>query len=326
MKSITLPGTSITTSKLGFGCSNLLGVKTEEDAINLLACAHDTGVRHFDVAPYYGYGDAERVLGHFLRNRDRSKITITTKFGIQPPSGITRQRTLIRFARLVMRALPSRLRNLLRSQSKKTVKRGAFSVTDARKSLHSSLRLLDTDYVDFFLLHECTPEDCQSEELLQFMNEAQKAGKVKHFGIATEIGHTLRILDNTNEFAQVIQIENNIYCLNLNKVHSEDDRIICSYGSFYHRDEVFEAINSNPEAAELVCASVNQKEISKAIPMFMLAYSLHVNNWGPVIYSSTDPDHIRSNASIAELDIPQTALQRIEQLVQHGHDSDADLA
>ena len=43
--------------------------------------AYDFGIRHFDVAPMYGLGIAERELG-VLARRGRESMTIATKFGI----------------------------------------------------------------------------------------------------------------------------------------------------------------------------------------------------------------------------------------------------
>src|SRR5689334_980851 len=68
---------------VGFGCSSLTGTDAS-NAIRVLEVAFDAGVRHFDTARYYGYGEAEGILGRFLNSR-RSQVTITTKFGIEPP-------------------------------------------------------------------------------------------------------------------------------------------------------------------------------------------------------------------------------------------------
>ena len=65
LANFSLPGTPLTTTVIGFGCSNLFGGKTREEGLRLLEVAYDCGIRHFDVARYYGFGDAEGLLGEF---------------------------------------------------------------------------------------------------------------------------------------------------------------------------------------------------------------------------------------------------------------------
>src|ERR1044071_4193761 len=52
---------------LGFGCAAL--PIAHRRARSLLACAFEHGVRHFDVARKYGNGEAEKILGDFLRDK-----------------------------------------------------------------------------------------------------------------------------------------------------------------------------------------------------------------------------------------------------------------
>lgn len=67
-------------ASLGFGCA-ALPVDQPRIARAILDHAFELGIRHFDVARLYGYGEAERILGDFLRGI-RSEVTITTKCGL----------------------------------------------------------------------------------------------------------------------------------------------------------------------------------------------------------------------------------------------------
>ena len=80
---IAVPKFDIETPTVGFGCGSLTG-SGPSNPIRVLETAFDAGVRHFDTARYYGYGEGEGILGRFLKGR-RSEVTITTKFGIEPP-------------------------------------------------------------------------------------------------------------------------------------------------------------------------------------------------------------------------------------------------
>ena len=71
-------------TELGFGCAplgNLFETISEEQAQRTLQAAWDVGVRYFDTAPFYGYGQSEHRLGHFLRQQSRQDFVISTKVG-----------------------------------------------------------------------------------------------------------------------------------------------------------------------------------------------------------------------------------------------------
>lgn len=70
--------------RLGFGAAalgNLFTALDDDTAQAAVDAAWDAGVRHFDVAPHYGLGLAERRLGHALRGRPRDEYVLTTKAG-----------------------------------------------------------------------------------------------------------------------------------------------------------------------------------------------------------------------------------------------------
>ena len=76
--------TSLTISRLGFGCASIGGLFTavpDADANTVLEHAWDLGIRYFDTAPYYGYGLAERRLGALLRQQPRDSYVLSTKVG-----------------------------------------------------------------------------------------------------------------------------------------------------------------------------------------------------------------------------------------------------
>jgi len=71
-------------SELGFGASPLGGIYggfAEQDGIDAVRAALDTGITFFDVSPYYGLGAAETVLGKALRGIDRDTYVLATKAG-----------------------------------------------------------------------------------------------------------------------------------------------------------------------------------------------------------------------------------------------------
>ena len=172
----------ISTSSLGFGCSSLTKHLTRSRASNVLAYAFDHGVTHFDNARAYGFGLAENLLGKFAKDK-RSKVTITTKFGLESRKFFTDNLFLLNAARKALNTV-SRLKSTVISSTGGLNLRELISAENADKSLHQSLRELQTDYVDFFLLHECFVTEANNEELINFFEKSIKAGKIRYVGLA----------------------------------------------------------------------------------------------------------------------------------------------
>jgi D-threo-aldose 1-dehydrogenase len=54
---------------------------TRQEAEAIVRAAWDAGVRYVDAAPYYGFGQAERVVGDALRDEPRDEWVLSTKVG-----------------------------------------------------------------------------------------------------------------------------------------------------------------------------------------------------------------------------------------------------
>ena len=81
---VRLGRTDLTVTRLGLGTAPLAGLYREvreEDALATLEAAWNAGIRFFDTAPLYGYGNGEDRTGKALRARPRSDYTLATKIG-----------------------------------------------------------------------------------------------------------------------------------------------------------------------------------------------------------------------------------------------------
>jgi D-threo-aldose 1-dehydrogenase len=81
---VRLGRTDVSVTRLGFGTAEIGGLYTpvpDEAAIGLVRHAWASGIRYFDTAPLYGYGNAERRLGAALAAMPRSDYTLSTKVG-----------------------------------------------------------------------------------------------------------------------------------------------------------------------------------------------------------------------------------------------------
>ena len=88
-------------------------------------------IRHFDVAPMYGFGKAEKLLGQSFRGRT-DEITITTKYGLEPTkknAGLAA--SLHRMARVLLKNVPA-VKRRLQNAAKKTVSAGISAASADR--------------------------------------------------------------------------------------------------------------------------------------------------------------------------------------------------
>jgi len=201
MRSITLPGSGREVPQLGFGCAYLLGPGLDRTkSRRLLDAAYDAGIRHFDVARLYGQGHTEGLLGEFLR--EHHDATVTTKYGIVPPSN--QQRVLEALQRRVP-ALHSRTRWLKRND------KARFTASDARASLERSLRLLGRDRIELLLLHEPTLDDLVHDDLLDFLESQKSAGTIGNFGIGGEFYRMESLRSQYPAYTPVLQFEHSIF-------------------------------------------------------------------------------------------------------------------
>lgn len=168
-------------SVLGFGCAPLMGRVGRKDSLAALSAAEDAGVNFFDTARSYGYGESEGLLGGFLKGRRHSKV-ICTKFGILPPRGGWKQKVKP-LAQAAIRVFPG-LRKHARKQAAGQSVSGQFSLQVLRTSFETSLRELQTDYVDMLILHAAPAAVLDQDDLLEAMGRLVESGKVRMAGIS----------------------------------------------------------------------------------------------------------------------------------------------
>ena len=112
----TVPKTGDRLSILGFGCMRLpakSGGIDENRTIRQIRHAIDNGVNYFDTAPAYHFGKSEQILGRALLGGYREKVRIATKL----PHWSVRERA------------------------------------DMDRILAKQLATLQTDHIDYYLLH-----------------------------------------------------------------------------------------------------------------------------------------------------------------------------
>ena len=156
MKYREMGRTGVRVSALGFGCMrfptlsrrpSFYGKVDEREARHLLQSAFDKGVNYFDTAYNYHGGRSESILGRFLGTVRRDRILVATKL----PGWRVKK--------------PSDFARIFRLQ----------------------LRRLDTDYIDFYLLHGLNGasfEHLRQQGVLDFIEGLKKDGRVRFLGFS----------------------------------------------------------------------------------------------------------------------------------------------
>lgn len=289
---------SCPTSRLGYGTTSLMAVQSNQERLKLLECSYDAGIRHFDTAPYYGYGEAERVLGEFLHEK-RDQVTITTKFGIQPPA-VVRNRFVNQMARMILGLAPS-LRAMLSKKAQSLSNSGAFSAKAARTSLEQSLNSLGTDRVDLYLLHEPSLTDASSPEIHDFLQKEVRRGTILAYGCGGEFPTIREIALNALPTSQWLQFEDNVLAPHVREISAYGPNCI-TYRTFLKAlPVVSEWLSANPSICSEWDDQLNLKLMNEGVlPALLLGLSMLSNDEGIVLFSSSRCARIRDAARLAD--------------------------
>jgi aryl-alcohol dehydrogenase-like predicted oxidoreductase len=315
MERIELGTTGRTTTRLGFGCSSLMGAMGRKESIAMLEAAFDAGIRHFDVAPMYGFGQAESCLGEFL-SRHRADVTVTTKYGIPPAKnqgliGVARM-----LARPVVKALPGLKRGLSNVASRATqpAEKASFTAAQAKESLERSLTELRTDHIDVWLLHEVTAGDLRDDGLLRLLENSVASGKIGSFGVGSEREKIGPLLAGRPEYCRTVQFEWSVMDAPVDAMKSFriHHRALTENFRELHVGLVQDKARS-ARWSEQVGADLCDGEVLASL---MLKAALVENSQSIILFSSKSAEHIQHNADVAGDVTLEAPARRLYALVQ----------
>jgi aryl-alcohol dehydrogenase-like predicted oxidoreductase len=165
--------TGIEVSPLGMGCWAIGGPWTlgggqagwssvdDAESIRAIHAALDLGVNFFDTAANYGAGHSERLLGQALQRR-REKVVIASKFGYRVDE---ENRAVAGYTLPEEESAPAPY---------------------IRTDLEASLRRLDTDYLDVYLLHVWGLSIPRALEARDVLEQLVQEGKIRTYGWSTD--------------------------------------------------------------------------------------------------------------------------------------------
>jgi len=185
MQHNTYLSSNLSSSRLIYGCMRITGDNSSEDRAKgkrAIKAAIDAGYNHFDHADIYGNGECESLFGEVMSEllaespNLRDGMIITSKAGIR-----------------------------------RDPQRYDFSADYLISRVENSLKRLNTDYLDLFLLHR--PDYLlNAQAVAETFTQLQASGKVKHFGVSNFSASQVSLLQSAlSEPLLVNQIEINIH-------------------------------------------------------------------------------------------------------------------
>jgi len=276
--------------RLGFGTAYLLDGRTRADAIRLLDCAIDEGVRYFDTARMYCGGMAEGVVGEVARRRGH-KMFIATKAGLLPPSGSAAARAARKLSMRVGMAPPIFARPPAHQ----------FRRDQLNASLETSLRELGTERIDLLLLHEIALSDV-TDELFETLHALTSAGKVGAYGLATGRAETRTIAAaHPGRFA-FAQVPDSLWDRREGPLNTGGIAVV---GSHSIMGTPFADLRRRLAGDDQLlrqwsdALGFDAHDAGRLAKVF-LAEALDANLAGPVLFSSGNANNIRANVKVLE--------------------------
>lgn len=177
--------TSLRVSEYGLGCARIGGVfqGNASGFLDLLSLAFERGITFYDTADMYSQGESESLVGKAFRGR-RDRVVIASKVGYR----LGGRRRLAAKLKPLLRPLVQKLklkREKLSSGSKGSISQD-FSPQYLRAAVEGSLRRLRTDHLDVLQLHSPPVEVIERGEWLPALEELQRTGKLRYYGIAVD--------------------------------------------------------------------------------------------------------------------------------------------
>jgi D-threo-aldose 1-dehydrogenase len=307
METIDLGTTGRKTSRLGYGCTNLMGAIDRQASLRLLEAAFDAGIRHFDVAPSYGEGQAEGCVGEFL-GRHRGEVTVTTKYGA-PREKSTGLIGLVKSALRSGKAHGGRL---------------GFDAAHAKQSLERSLKELGTDRIDVWLLCDLTADDlrhdAQDEQLLRLMEDSVAAGTIGTFGVASERRKVETLMLKRAKYCRTLQFE---WAATDVAVPARMHGFRIHHGALgWHLPALLAGlVEDKPRCAKWSDKVGMNLADGSVLAALMLKSALMENPHSLLLFSAKRRDHIERNVAVAEdasLEAPAHRLHAVLQAAAKG--------
>ena len=261
---------NITLPKIGFGTWMIGGESTPNPAwdsksMTALRSALEVGYTHFDTAEYYAGGHSEELVGRAVRETNTKRENLFITTKVSPEH---------------------------------------LDYDAVFKSCENSLRRLNMDYIDLYLIH-WPSAGMKLEETFRALNKLVRDGKVRHLGVSN---FKLKLLKQSREYCETPILTNQIpyrlpdrsyvengviaYC-------QQNDILVTAYSPVKFRSmrvnkvlgEIAKTYSATPYQIALAWLVMQPRVIT--IPM------------------SFDPQHIKENFDAAEIRLTADEIQQL---------------
>jgi aryl-alcohol dehydrogenase-like predicted oxidoreductase len=316
MQRITISNLDAAPSVVGMGCASLGSRIGRREGLKALNRAFDAGVTWFDVAPSYGDGEAESILGEFVRSR-RGKVQICSKVGIKPAQMPMAMRAAKPILRSTIGWFP-RLRKYV-TKARPMAAKVPISSELISRSVDASLQRLGTDHLDVLALHGAEPDEVVCDDIIAALERIVALGKAKTFSIASSLESGLIGIAHSNIYG-IVQIANNPFQPLLAQAagrlpvgrkvtfvtHS-------AYGAFGALCRLRQRIASTTTRVRMLRNAGYSGDIEVIAAAFLADYALATNGGGITLFSMLKKEHLDFNLRRLE-HVPER--NRMEELAQ----------
>lgn len=282
-------------SEIGLGCMSL-GTDYEK-AQPIIEAALESGITYFDTADIYDKGINEAIVGKALKAyQNRDDIIIGTKVGNHlKDNGET-----------------------FWDPSKKYIK----------ENVKNSLRRLNLEHLDLYMLHGGTIEDPLDETISAF-DELKKEGLIKAYGISSIRPNVIRYYLENSEIETIMSqfslIDNRPEAL-LNEIENKGVKVLARGPVFkglltqnYQKvlNEKFEdgIFDYSSDALHQTLESL--VNIEPNLSALTFNYLKSFNALGSIITGASTPEQIKDNVKQLNVEIPNEIIEKARQCVKN---------
>ncbi len=272
MKYETVQGVSI--PKIGFGTWKIGGdsypdPKRDPASLTALRTALEVGYTHFDTAEVYADGHSEELLGRAIRETNTKRENLFITTKVDPAH---------------------------------------LQYEQVLKSCENSLRRLNLDYVDLYLIHWPPRSGTQLNEAFRALNQLVKNGKVKHLGVSN---FNVKLLKQAQSLSETPLLTNQVPYRLPDRTYVENgvleycqqnDILLTAYSPVKFRNL---PVNKTLQTiAEVHTATSYQIALA-----WLVAQPRVIT-----IPMSLNPQHIRENFEAAEIELSQAEFETLSKL------------